>query len=78
MPDPKAQNPDETTRRPDKPGALQGQVWLTLQTSQAQLLVHGRDGTIDKATIIGLVGFADRLRVIWQAARGDDLTRTGG
>ena len=72
IPDPKAKNPDETTRGPEKPGALQGQVWLTLQTSQAQLLVHGRNGTTDKATIIGLVGFADRLRVIWQAARGDD------
>jgi len=72
IPDPKAKNPDEPTRGPEKPGALQGQVWLTLQTSQAQLFVYGRDGTTDKATIIGLVGFADRLRVIWQAARGDD------
>ena len=54
------------------PGALRGQVWLTVQTRQAQRLIHGRNGNADKAAIIGLVGFADRLRVIWQAARNDD------
>ena len=59
-------------KRPEKPGALHGQVWLTIQTHQAQQLIHGRDGTPDKPPIIGLVGFADRLRLIWQAARGDD------
>ena len=56
----------------DGPGALRGQVWLTVQTRQAQRLIHGRNGSADKAAIIGLVGFADRLRVIWQAARSDD------
>ena len=54
------------------PGALRGQVWLTVQTRQAQRLIRGRNGNTDKPTIIGLVGFADRLRVIWQAARNDD------
>ena len=54
------------------PGALRGQVWLTVQTRQAQRLIHGRHGRADKAAIIGLVGFADRLRLIWQAARNDD------
>ncbi len=54
------------------PGALRGQVWLTVQTRQAQRLIRGRNGNADKPTIIGLVGFADRLRVIWQAARNDD------
>lgn len=54
------------------PGALRGEVWLTLQTRQAQQLVRGRKGSIDKPAIIGLVGFADRLRMIWQAARDDD------
>jgi len=72
IPDPKVQTPVERPSRLEKPGALQGQVWLTVQTSQAQQLIHGRDSTPDKATIIGLVGFADRLRVIWQAARRDD------
>ena len=57
---------------PDAVGPLRGQVWLTIQTRQAQQLVRGRSGTADKPTIIGLVGFADRLRVIWQAARNDD------
>ena len=54
------------------PGALRGQVWLTVQTRQAQRLIKGRNGNGDKPAIIGLVGFADRLRVIWQAARNDD------
>jgi integrating conjugative element protein (TIGR03761 family) len=62
----------ERSNPSDKPGALHGQVWLTVQTNQAQQLIHGRDGTSHKPTIIGLVGFANRLRVIWQAARSDD------
>ncbi|MCP4430254.1 MAG: DUF1845 domain-containing protein, partial [Gammaproteobacteria bacterium] len=53
-------------------GALRGQAWLTVQTRQAQRLIRGRNGTTDKPAIIGLVGFADRLRLIWQAARNDD------
>jgi integrating conjugative element protein (TIGR03761 family) len=75
---PNAQNPDERSRQPQKPGALHGQVWLTVQTNQAQQLIHGRAGTLgipgtpDKPAIIGLIGFADRLRVIWLAARRDD------
>ena len=56
----------------DGPGVLRGQVWLTVQTRQAQRLIRGRNGSADKPAIIGLVGFADRLRVIWQAARSDD------
>jgi integrating conjugative element protein (TIGR03761 family) len=62
----------ERSSRLEKPGVLRGQVWLTVQTSQAQQLVHGRTGTPDKPAIIGLVGFADRLRVIWLATRRDD------
>ncbi|MEW8024879.1 MAG: PFL_4669 family integrating conjugative element protein [Candidatus Thiodiazotropha sp.] len=56
----------------DGPGALRGQTWLTVQTRQAQQLIQGRHGSADKPAIIGLVGFADRLRMIWQAARDDD------
>ncbi|PUB78730.1 PFL_4669 family integrating conjugative element protein [Candidatus Thiodiazotropha sp. LNASS1] len=56
----------------DGPGALRGQAWLTVQTRQAQQLIRGRNSSTDKPAIIGLVGFADRLRVIWQAARDDD------
>ena len=59
-------------KTPEKPGVLRGKVWLTLQTRQAQQLVHGRAVTSGKAPIIGLVGFADRLRIIWKAARDDD------
>ncbi len=59
-------------KTPDSPGALRGEVWLSLQTHQAQILVHGRDALADKPAIIGLMGFADRLRIIWDAARHDD------
>ena len=54
------------------PGVLRGQVWLTIQTWQAQQLVRGRNGTPEKPAITGLVGFANQLRMIWQAARNDD------
>ena len=53
-------------------GALRGQAWLTVQTRQAQRLIRGRNGSEEKPAIVGLVGFADRLRLIWQAARNDD------
>ncbi len=56
----------------DTLGALRGQAWLTVQTRQAKQLIRGRNGTADKPAIIGLVGYADRLRRIWQAARDDD------
>jgi len=54
------------------PGVLRGEVWLSIQTWQAQMLVRGRNGTAEKPAITGLVGFAAQLRVIWQAARNDD------
>ena len=53
-------------------GALRGQAWLTVQTRQAQRLIQGRNGSEEKPAIVGLVGFADRLRLIWHAARNDD------
>jgi integrating conjugative element protein (TIGR03761 family) len=43
-----------------------------VQTLQAQRLIHGRQATDGKPTIVGLVGFADRLRILWLAARRDD------
>ena len=53
-------------------GALRGEVWLTVQSHHAQRLILGRAATLHKPAIVGLVGFADRLRVIWNAARADD------
>ncbi|MEA3275562.1 MAG: TIGR03761 family integrating conjugative element protein [Pseudomonadota bacterium] len=64
--------PDEDTARAAGPGALQGQAWLTLQTHHAQRLIRGRPAAAGKPAIIGLFGFADRLRGIWQGARQDD------
>ena len=55
-----------------RPGVLRGEVWLTVHTHQAQLLIHGRAGTRHKPSIVGLLGFADRLRIIWDGARADD------
>ena len=56
----------------DAPGVLRGEVWLTVQSRHASRLILGRAQTLDKPAIIGLVGFADQLRVIWNAARADD------
>lgn len=53
-------------------GALQGEVWLTVQTYQAQSLIRGRRSSEDKSAIVGLIGFADRLKSLWQAVRFDD------
>ena len=69
---PEANQSAEQPKPLPQPGALHGQIWLTLQTPQAQKLIHGREATPDKHPIIGLIGFADRLRLIWQAARQDD------
>lgn len=54
------------------PGKLRGNVWLTVQTRSAQGLILGRAATAEKPAILGLLGFADRLRVIWNAASRDD------
>jgi len=53
-------------------GALQGEVWLTVQTYQAQSLIRGRRSSESKPAIVGLIGFADRLKSLWQAVRFDD------
>ena len=51
---------------------MQGEVWLVLQTWQAQSLVRGRPASSGKPAITGLTGFADRLKGLWQAVRMDD------
>ena len=66
------QQRNKSTTGSGDPGPLRGQVWLTLQTLQARRLVSGRRGSPGKPQIFGLTIFADRLRVIWQAARDDD------
>ena len=58
--------PGRRSRRPP------GQAWLTLQTRHAQRLIRGRPAAAGKPAIIGLFGFAERLRGIWQGARQDD------
>ena len=62
----------DTYQQESTPGALQGEVWLTIQTYQAQSLIRGRRAVDGKPASIGLIGFADRLKSIWQAIRFDD------
>lgn len=50
---------------------LRTDVWLTLRTRFAQMLIRGRV-TKGKPQIIGLIRFADMLRVIWKAAGNND------
>lgn len=47
-------------------------VLLTVHTGFAKALIRGRRPSKRKPAIIGLLGFAARLRGIWQAARADD------
>ncbi len=65
---------EQPVDQPDRtgPGALRGEVWLNVQTYQAQSLIRGRRGGEGKPAIMGLVGFAERLKVLWQAIRSDD------
>ena len=67
-PDPSA---DYTTATAS-PGTLRGDARLTIQTRQAQRLVHGRRHTSETPGIIGLVQFGNLMRRIWTAAAADD------
>jgi integrating conjugative element protein (TIGR03761 family) len=63
---------DGIRRRAPAPGALRSEAALSIQTRQAQQLVHGRTGREDKPAIIGLTRFAALLRPIWNGVRADD------
>lgn len=54
------------------PGPLQHTVSLTTQSRYARRLVLGRAASAKQPAIMGLLAFADRLRVIWHASRADD------
>ena len=63
---------DTASIRRSPPGALRGHVRLTVQTLHAQRLIWGRPAQPGVPVIIGLVGYADRLRLIWQGVAADD------
>ena len=63
---------DGVARSDDRPGVLRGRATLTLETRQAQRLVKGRGTSAEKPAIIGLLGFANRVRTLWHGARADD------
>lgn len=54
------------------PGPLRHKVSLTTQSRYARLLVLGRSATAGTPAIMGLLAFADQLRIIWNASRADD------
>ncbi len=54
------------------PGPLRHQVSLTTQSRYARLLVLGRSATAEVPAIMGLLAFADQLRMVWNASRADD------
>jgi len=55
-----------------RPAALRSDMTMTIQTGQAQRLVTGRKKSDGVQPIIGLMEFAHRLKVIWNAAANDD------
>lgn len=57
---------------PERVGPLGGRVWLTLQTRAAVRLFTGRADLRARGAMIGLLGFAERLRIVWEASRDDD------
>ena len=54
-----------------RPHNIQTDVWLSLYTRYAQILVRGRQMK-GKPPIVGLLRFADSVRVIWHAAEAND------
>lgn len=63
---------DEKTFEQDRPGELRGEAKLTIQTWQCQRLVYGRKKTDKKDAIIGLIGFAQKVKTLWQSCIADD------
>lgn len=55
-----------------RPGVLRGGATLTLQSRQAQRLVKGRAAHAGLPAILGLLGFAHLVRLIWHGAQADD------
>ena len=60
-----------SANEPNFNGTLHSELHLVLQTRHAQLLVRGRM-VKGKPLITGLLAFADRLRLVWQAAAEGD------
>ena len=56
----------------DTPGALRSEVWLTLQTRQAQQVFTGRKATTEKPYILGLTRFGAILSQLQVCVDADD------
>lgn len=54
------------------PGRLRGRITLKLQSQAAAALVTGRPAGVNQPAILGLLGFAGKLRELWWAAARDD------
>ena len=53
-------------------GVLRGKVTLRLQTYPAQRLLRGRRAADGVPAILGLIGFAERLKLLWDGAKKED------
>jgi integrating conjugative element protein (TIGR03761 family) len=58
-------------REPDRE-AFHGTVSLAVHTRYGKGLITGRAAGADKPPIVGLLDFAERLRMLWRAAAADD------
>lgn len=56
----------------NRPGALRGESWITIQTRQAQRLIGGRKREADVSPIIGLTQFGAIVSRLFTYARVDD------
>ncbi|MCI0653671.1 MAG: TIGR03761 family integrating conjugative element protein [Methylococcaceae bacterium] len=72
MPENTPANSDRTDRNPSRPGSLRSQVTMEIQTGLAQRLVQGRERAVGVEPILGVIGFGQRTRALWQAAGDDD------
>lgn len=72
-----ATSPTDRTTKSQTPsraslGVLRGKVTLRLQTYPAQRLLRGRRAADGVPAILGLIGFAERLKLLWDGAKKAD------
>ena len=61
-----------TNHEPESPTELRSKISMTVRALDTRKLIKGRPSADGKSAIIGLFGFADRLRVIWDGAKLSD------
>ena len=56
----------------EQPGGLRSETRMTIQTRQAQKLVLGRKRAKGVQSIVGLLDFGRRMKLLWLSAQADD------